>query len=83
MNLYLFLQYPYYKRMQLVKESGVFLAERNKASFSMKLYHMGLFYAEVWHERQTACLITVIGFKDIKSLDPYLEMIDTSEIVEK
>jgi hypothetical protein len=82
MNLHLFLNYPYHKRMQLVKASGVFLAERNEASFNMKLYHMGLFFAEVWHERQSACLITVIGFEDINSLEPYLEIIDTSEIVE-
>ena len=81
MNLYQFNFYSLDKRAEMVWKHGSFLAIRHDGGYSVVLYHMGEFFAEVWYSSANNQAHTVRGFKSRKLLEPYLELIRLEDLV--
>lgn len=62
---------------------GVFLAERKEAPLRMMLYDMGSFYVEVFFLSRFNRVAWFNGFQSTKKLDPYLQKIDVSAILQE
>ncbi|MDQ3290869.1 MAG: hypothetical protein M3Q05_06215 [Bacteroidota bacterium] len=65
----------------VVKEYGEFLAVRLSSRYSVYLFYLGDFYAEVCHRHSENEINSIRGFKNIAYLDPYLQMVDVSEVM--
>ncbi|SIR32410.1 hypothetical protein SAMN05421545_3130 [Pontibacter lucknowensis] len=83
MNLYEFNLKPLPERISAVWEHGSFLAIRSEASYSIVLYHMGKFFAEVWYNPYNNQIERTRSFKSKNCLEPYLNLIDLSELLRK
>lgn len=59
---------------------GTFLAIRSEEDYYVALYHMGSFFVEVWYSPQADKITYTIGFRSAVHLQPYLQMIDISEL---
>ncbi|WP_114783222.1 hypothetical protein [Botryobacter ruber] len=73
--------YSLEKRAKLVLEQGAFVSSRSTGKYSLCLYHMGSFFAEVWYLEPGNKIVLVRGFNDEASLEPYLRAIDVSELM--
>jgi hypothetical protein len=67
---------------QLLSLDGVYLdLNRSKGRYHIELYALYNFYVEIFFERSTEEPMYLKAFQKMKSLDPYLEMIDIGEIL--
>ncbi|WP_170871913.1 hypothetical protein [Pontibacter indicus] len=80
MELYEFNLKPQAERIAAVWEHGSFLAIRSEASYSIVLYHMGKFFAEIWYNPNSNSVERTRSFKSQSCLNPYLDLIDLSEL---
>lgn len=62
---------------------GVFLAERKDAPLRMMLYDMGNFYVEIFFLSRYNKVAWFNGFQSTKKLDPYLQKIDISSLLQQ
>lgn len=83
MKLPMFTCYSLSERFQITIGSGKLLLLRHTASCSVLLYKVGDFFAEVWLDSQDSQVVMVHGFKNLKLLEPYLELIDISRLAGK
>lgn len=60
----------------LIWESGVFLARRDKGYYKILLFQLEGFYAEVWYHAHFNVLIKVESFSDTDLLEPYFDKIE-------
>ena len=81
MDIYDFIRLNPDQREALVWEKGTFLAVRYSSGASVCLYYMGKFYAEVVYLPDSNQVMLVRGFKSNSRLDPFLEMVDLSDII--
>ncbi|KAA5539160.1 hypothetical protein [Adhaeribacter rhizoryzae] len=81
MELYDFNRYNMAHRAAAVWEKGHFLAVRQSGDCRICLYAMGKFFAEVWYQTDNNQIELVRGFKSIACLQPYLELVDLSDII--
>ncbi|QMU30447.1 hypothetical protein [Adhaeribacter radiodurans] len=82
MNLYDFNHKNHEKRIALIRTQGEFLAVRVSNYYVIKLYSVDKFFAEIWYRGENCEVGLVRGFTGIALLEPYLEMVDLSEITE-
>ncbi|WP_162055630.1 hypothetical protein [Pontibacter pamirensis] len=82
MTLKYFNHNPLEEKIHLVQLHGQLLVTREKELFIVALYHMGEFFAEVWHSRVTFKVALAFGFNEGAFLEPYLERIGLSELKE-
>ena len=75
MNLEVFKGHETPEQAQLVWAHGIFIACRYRLSYTICLFDMGTFFAEVWLHSGTKKMITVRGLPNITFLDPYLDSI--------
>lgn len=80
MNLYEFHILNHEQRLALVWAKGEFLAIRSSGQCNLCLYSMGNFFAEVLYRVADNKVQLVRGFKKTSCLEPYLDMVDLSEI---
>ena len=71
------------EQQKAVLMQGVFLAERKDPPLRMMLYDMGNFYVEVFFLSRYNKVAWFNGFKTTKKLDPYLQKIDVSSILQE
>ena len=71
------------QQQKAVLINGVFLAERKDAPLRMMLYDMGSFYVEVFFLSRYNKVAWFNGFKATKKLEPYLQKIDITPILEE
>ena len=57
---------------------GIFLTERLYKNFTIFLYQVDDFYVEVYHNLRFNVMQGMRSFKDDEALQPYLETIDIS-----
>lgn len=62
-------------------EHGIFLTDRLYKNFSIILYQLDSFYVEVYHNLRYDIMQGMRCFEDDEALQPYLEAIDISCIV--
>ena len=82
MDLYDFNCFPTTQRLALVGKQGVLLAMRQNGGCRKCLYHKGGFFAEVWYQVMDNQLNLVTGFNSNVRLEPYLEQVDFSAILD-
>ncbi|MDQ3290191.1 MAG: hypothetical protein M3Q05_02760 [Bacteroidota bacterium] len=75
-----FNRYTHQQRAVLVRSRGTFLAARIEEDYLTHLYYMGNFFAEIWSHDTDVQKEFVIAFEGEFLLEPYLEMVDLSEI---
>jgi len=80
MDLYDFNRLNQEEREAAVWEQGTLIAVRTSCGCSMVLYSMGKFFAEVVYLPDTNQVMLVRGFRSKSCLEPYLEMVDLSDI---
>lgn len=71
------------EQQKAVLMQGVFLAERRDPPLRMMLYDMGKFYVEVFFLSRYNKVAWFNGFKSTKKLEPYLQKIDISPILQE
>lgn len=81
MDLYDFIRLNQEQRAATVWEQGTFIAVRISCGCSMVLYSMGKFFAEVVYLPDANEVMLVRGFRSKYCLEPYLEMVDLSDIM--
>jgi hypothetical protein len=81
MELYDFNHYQLAHRAALVGEQGQFLAVRQSGDCRVCLYTMGNFWAEVWYQAENNQIALVRGFKSQACLEPYLVLVDLSDLM--
>ncbi|PRY02947.1 hypothetical protein CLV24_14416 [Pontibacter ummariensis] len=83
MDLYEFNYFSKDERADLIWDLGSLIAIRYDGGYSVVLYHMGEFFAEVKYSAQHNHIVSVRGFKSKTYLEPYLEMVDLSELIKE
>jgi len=81
MDFYDFIRMDQEQREAAVWEQGTFIAVRISCGCSIVLYAMDKFFAEVVYLPDMNQVMLVRGFKSKSCLEPYLEMVDLSEIM--
>ena len=81
MTLYDFVRLNQAEREALVWLYGTFIAVRYSSGCSVCLYFMGQFFAEVFYLPESPEVMLVRALKSKSCLDPYLEMVDLSDIM--
>lgn len=69
------------KQAQTLLKKGIFLTERLYKNFSILLYQLDNFYVEVYHNLRFDVMQGMRCFEDDEALQPYLESIDISCLV--
>jgi len=83
MNLYDFFSCNHDERADLVYSQGELVVVRGSGAYRIYLYTLNRFFAEVWCRSDNNEVDLVRGFKSVDMLEPYLELIDISELTEK
>ena len=60
---------------------GTFLVERFDQTHKIKLYAVGNFYVEALYPVNSHMITEMRSFKEIKYLEPYLELIELKELI--
>ena len=71
------------EQQKAVLVHGVFLAERKDPPLRMMLYDMGNFYVEVFFLSRFNKVAWFNAFQHTKKLEPYLQKIDVSSILQE
>ncbi len=64
----------------VVKHCGVFLFGRTGVGVNVKLYQVEGFYVEIYFDEKMSEATRIRSFEDTRHLDPYLRMVDVSEL---
>lgn len=70
------------RQAETLLERGIFLTDRLYKNFSIFLYQLDSFYVEVYHNLRYDILQGIRCFEDDDTLQPYLERIDISCLVD-
>jgi len=70
------------KQAETLLKRGIYLADRLYKNFSIILYQLDNFYVEVYHNLRFDVMQGMRCFQDEEALQPYLESIDISSLVE-
>lgn len=81
MELYDFNRHNQEERTALVWQHGEFISVRVSGECTLCLYHMGKFFAEIWYREADNVIDLVRGFKSTSCLEPYINMVDLSDIM--
>lgn len=64
----------------VVKHCGVFLFGRTGVGVNVLLYQVEGFYVELYFDEKMSAVNKIRSFEDTKFLEPYLRMVDVSEV---
>jgi len=70
------------RQAETLLERGIYLADRLYKNFSIFLYQLDDFYVEVYHNLRFDVMQGMRCFGDDDALQPYLESIDISKLVD-
>ncbi|PRY03634.1 hypothetical protein CLV24_14010 [Pontibacter ummariensis] len=69
------------QRAKLVDRFRCYLSTRKEISYSIRLFHMGEFFAEVWLSHKNSKVVLVHGFDSKALLTPYLKLIQLTDLM--
>lgn len=81
MNLSTFNDLPNDQRLIEVIDSGTFLLETERCGVLAQLFELCGFYVEIYFLQKSNKVLLIQGFDHPSKLDPYLEVVDISELV--
>ena len=64
----------------VVKHCGVFLFGRSGVGVFVKLFQVESFYVEIYFDEKMSEAMHIRSFTDTKNLEPYLRLVDVSEL---
>lgn len=64
-----------------VMRKGVFLLDRTKDNYKVYLFSLDAFYVELFFAIGDSQLQFQCSFADLEALEPYLHMVDISELI--
>jgi hypothetical protein len=64
----------------VVKHYGVFLFGRTGVGVNVMLYQVESFYVEIYFDEKMSEATRIRSFEDTRHLEPYLRMVDVSEL---
>ncbi len=70
------------KQLSLIRVKGVFLMSYKQYNVVIRLYQIGNYYAEVFSFDEDGKIAMVNAFEDMKYLDPYLDRLDVSVLIQ-
>ena len=73
---------PTKMQVDLLRNFGVRLMELQRCTYTMVLYCFYKLYVEVIINKHTSNILCVNAFEDPSNLDPYLESIDLSPLLD-
>ena len=71
------------EKQHIVLSTGIFLAERLDGPFRIMLYQLEDFYVEVYFFNLYNKAALLKGFDDMELLEPYLDTISLSELIQE
>ena len=80
MTLYQFRSLPKDMQAQLVKQKGLYLFGRTTRHAYVKLYQVDNMYVELYFDKKMSFVAIVNAFEDTERLEPYLQLVDVSEL---
>ena len=80
MTLEQFRSLPKDMQRKVVKHCGVFLFGRTGVGVNVMLYQVEGFYVEIYFNDKMSVALRLRCFEDTVHLDPYLRMVDVSEL---
>lgn len=69
------------KQLKMIRLKGVFLMSYQQYNVIMKLFQIDGYYAEVFSFDENGKIAMINAFEDLKHLDPYLERINVSVLI--
>ncbi|HEU4902377.1 MAG TPA: hypothetical protein VFT06_06270 [Flavisolibacter sp.] len=75
-----FCSLPKDMQRKMVKHCGAFLFGRSGVGVNVKLYQVESFYVEIYFDERMSEATHIRCFEDTKLLEPYLRMVDVSEL---
>ena len=70
-------------QLDTLEESGVFIAERNRPFYNIKLYQLDGFYVELYYHTHFNVVVNINCFTNTDCLDPYLQSIDLDALIDE
>ena len=80
MNLTNFDCYSSDERLQIIRDQGTYLMTRKGRNGRISLYHLGLFFVEVWYDPEDIDIKMVRSFDCLTFLEPYLNKIQLQNL---
>lgn len=80
MTIEQFRSLPKDMQRKMVKHSGAFLFGRTGVGVNVLLYQVDGFYVEIYFDEKMSEAMHLRSFEDTSYLDPYLRMVDVSEL---
>jgi len=71
-----------YVQKSMIKIHGTFLLKRKSVETYAYLFQVDGFYAEVFFNERNGNILQIKAFDNVDELEPYLEEVDISEIVQ-
>lgn len=82
MTLYDFYSLSREEQKQMVQDKGVQLVSRNMYDVQLRLYELGGLYVECYYDKATEVILPLRSFRTPDLLDPYLDEIDISPLLQ-
>lgn len=82
MTLHEFRSTSQYVQKSMIKLHGTFLLKRRTVETYAYLFQVDGFYAEVFFNERSGNILQIKAFDSIDDLEPYLEEVDISEVVQ-
>lgn len=80
MNLNNFDSYSSEEQLQIIRDQGTYLMTRKGRNGRISLFHLGIFFVEVWYDPEYTCIKMVRGFECSTFLEPYLDKIQVIDL---
>ena len=70
------------QQLDTLEETGVFIAERQRPFYDIKLYQLEGFYVELYYHTHFNVIVNVNCFSNTDCLEPYLQSIDLDALID-
>ena len=70
------------QQLDTLEETGVFIAERQRPFYNIKLYQLEGFYVELYYHTHFNVIVNVNCFSNTDCLDPYLQSINLDALID-
>lgn len=69
------------EQFEIIEQKGVFLAEREEGFYTIRLYGIEGFYAEIFCHSHFNVIVRTRAFASVRLLQPYLKAINVDELL--
>lgn len=70
------------EQLDILEESGVFIAERQRPFYNIKLFQLDGFYVELFYHTHFNVVVNINCFTNTDCLGPYLQSIDVEALID-